>query len=76
MFGAAKITGGLSVPKVLEVASALNGKSNLFDQLLGLIESPDKRYDLAKRYQRHRVAIDVIHYSREIYSDIHSCLTM
>ena len=60
MFGAPKITAGLSIPRVLEIASTLNGKPNLFDQLLPLIDSIDKRYQLAKRYNRHRIAIDVI----------------
>lgn len=59
MFGAAKVTGGLSIPKILEIASALNGQPNLYDQLLTLTEPTDKRYELAKRYGRHRIAIDV-----------------
>lgn len=59
MFGALKITAGLSIPRVLEIASHLNGKPNLFDQLLPLIDSSDKRYQLAKRYNRHRIVIDV-----------------
>ena len=60
MFGAPKIAAGLSIPRVLEIASNLNGKPNIFDHLLPLIDSTDKRYQLAKRYNRHRIAIDVI----------------
>jgi hypothetical protein len=40
----------------------LNAKPSLFDQLLPLTETSDKRYQLAKRYQRHRIVIDVLYY--------------
>lgn len=61
MFGAPKISANLSIPRILEIASNLNGKPNLFDQLLLLVEKSEKRYQLAKKYQRHRIVIDVFH---------------
>ncbi|KZS11101.1 Spermatogenesis-defective protein 39 [Daphnia magna] len=60
MFGAPKISASLSIPRILEIASNLNGKPNLFDQLLLLVEKSEKRYQLAKKYQRHRIVIDVL----------------
>lgn len=62
MFGAPKISANLSISRILEIASNLNGKPNLFDQLLPLTETSEKRYQLAKRYQRHRIVIDVLYY--------------
>jgi hypothetical protein len=59
MFGAPKISANLSITRILEIASNLNGNPNLFDQLIPLTETSDKRYHLAKRYQRHRIVIDV-----------------
>ena len=59
MFGAPKISANLSISRILEIASNLNGSPNLFDQLIPLTETSDKRYQLAKRYQRHRIVIDV-----------------
>ena len=62
MFGAPKISANLSISRILEIASNLNAKPSLFDQLLPLTETSDKRYQLAKRYQRHRIVIDVLYY--------------
>jgi hypothetical protein len=62
MFGAPKISANLSISRILEIASNLNGKPNLFDQLFPLTETSEKRYQLAKRYQRHRIVIDVLYY--------------
>lgn len=66
MFGTPKISASLSIPRVLEIASNLNGRPNLFDQLLLLVETSEKRYQLAKRYRRHRVVIDVFLYSESV----------
>lgn len=62
MFGAPKVAGGLSIPRILEIASTLDGQPKLFDQMLALIDQSEKRYQLAKRYQRHRIVIDVFNY--------------
>jgi len=59
LFGAPKVVAGLSVPRVLEVAWKMEGPPQTFDQLLPLIESSQLRYQLAKRYNRHRIVIDV-----------------
>lgn len=60
MFGAPKVAGGLSITRILQIASALNNSlPSIFDQLITLIESSEKKLQLAKRYQRHRIVIDV-----------------
>lgn len=60
MFGAPKLTAGISIPRLLEVSSKMNASPVLFDQLLPLIESSEEKCKLAKKYQRHRIVIDVI----------------
>jgi len=60
LFGSPKIVAGLSIPRVLEIAWKMEGPPETFDQLLPLIESSQLRYQLAKRYNRHRIAIDVL----------------
>jgi len=60
LFGAPKVVAGLSVPRVLEVAWKMEGPPQTFDQLLPLIESSQLRYQLAKRYNRHRIVIDIL----------------
>lgn len=49
----------VSIPRFLEVAHKLDCKPVIFDQLLPFIESAQERCQLGKRYQRHRIVIDV-----------------
>ena len=59
LFGSPKIVAGLSISRVLEIVWKMDGPSMIFDQLLPLIESSQLRCQLAKRYHRHRIVIDV-----------------
>lgn len=63
MFGLPKVAAGLSIPRMLDVAFKLQCQKNVLDQLLPLVESAQERYRLAKRYQRHRIVIDVLPFS-------------
>jgi len=60
LFGSPKIVAGLSISRVLEIVWKMDGPSMIFDQLLPLIESSQLRCQLAKRYHRHRIVIDVL----------------
>lgn len=60
MFGAPKLTAQLSIPRILEVAWKLDAQPSLYDQLIPLVESSEERCKLGKKYQRHRIVIDVI----------------
>jgi hypothetical protein len=49
----------ISVTRFLEVAHKLDCRPVILDQLLPFIESTQERCQLAKRYNRHRIVIDV-----------------
>lgn len=50
----------VSVTRFLEVAHKLDCLPVILDQLLPFIEPTQERCQLAKRYNRHRIVIDVI----------------
>ena len=60
MLGTPKISAGLSPTRLLQVASCLRCDPAVLDQLLILVDPSAQRYQLARRYQRHRVAADVL----------------
>ena len=67
IFGSPKVIAGLPIRRLLEIAWKMGGPHDLFDQLLPLVESSQLRCQLAKRFNRHRIVINVRWITRTSY---------